>query len=91
MDLVIRRRDHPHVAHLPVDDRRREVELVYHADRDRPAAGLRVVELALEPWWRLVKVTVQNVPVIPVSDLPVSPVGDFVYRSILWTVRSRLC
>merc|ERR1719188_2065244 len=46
--LLVRGRDHGHLAHPPVDQLRRQAELSHHAERDRAAAGLAVVELPLD-------------------------------------------
>lgn len=43
VDLPVRGADHLHLRDLAVDDLRRDVELVDHAERDRAAAGLQ--------WW----------------------------------------
>ena len=40
--------NHLHVAHLPIDDRLRQVEFRHHAQRNGAATGLGVVELSLE-------------------------------------------
>mmetsp|Transcript_33863 Transcript_33863/g.106495 ORF Transcript_33863/g.106495 Transcript_33863/m.106495 type:complete len:399 (+) Transcript_33863:23-1219(+) len=48
VNLAARGRDHLHLAHAPVDDLGGERELVHHAQRDRAAARLAVVHLALE-------------------------------------------
>mmetsp|Transcript_83181 Transcript_83181/g.214271 ORF Transcript_83181/g.214271 Transcript_83181/m.214271 type:complete len:590 (-) Transcript_83181:14-1783(-) len=47
LHLVVRGRDHRHLAHLPVDEVSWQVKLAHHAHRDGAAARLAVVQLAL--------------------------------------------
>lgn len=48
VDGHIRRRDHLHLRHSPIDDVKRQVELTHHAKRNCAAAWLGVIELPFE-------------------------------------------
>ena len=50
VDLPVGRRDHLHLCHFSVDDLGRDVELVDHAQRDGPSAGLKRGAAGVSRW-----------------------------------------